>query len=291
MDQLPDLTDRVALVTGSSRGLGAAVARRLATAGADVIVTYRRRTAEAEAVADQVRAEGRRAWTHPVDLSEPNRIEALFEAVAAEPGGLDILVANAAATSFVPLTEATVRQIERTYAISVTGFLRSVQLAVPLMAGRGGGHVVAVSGADTRTYIPAHGILAGAKAALETTVHYLACELGDQGITVTGINPGTIMGDSIRMMIGDELYAGAVEVEARSHPLRTAAGPDDIADPVVLLCSDAARWLNGAVVDADGGGVFAMTGRWMAESAENALARAGRSGEPGAAGPSVERLD
>ncbi|MEL7207121.1 MAG: SDR family oxidoreductase [Actinomycetota bacterium] len=289
MSQLPDLTDRVALVTGSSRGLGAATARRLADAGADVIVTYRRKVDEAEAVADEVRDRGRRAWTHKVDMAKVDRIEALFEAIAEEPGGIDILVANAAATSFVPLMEASVRQVERTYAISSTGFLRAVQLAVPMMEARGGGHIVGISGADTRTYIPAHGILAGAKASMETMVRYLACEVGDRGITVTGLNPGTIMGESIQMMLGAELYAGAVEVEERSHPLRAAAGPDDIADPVVLLCSDAARWMNGTVADADGGSVFAMCGRWMSESAENAMHRAGL--DESALGPSVEKLD
>lgn len=289
MSQLPDLTDRIALVTGASRGLGAAVSRRLADAGADVVITYRRKVDEAEAVAAEVRERGRKAWTHKADMAKIDRIESLFEAVADDPGGLDILVLNAAATSFVPLMEASVRQVERTYAISSTGFLRAVQLAVPMMEARGGGHIVGISGADTRTYIPAHGILAGAKASMETMIRYLACELGERGITVAGVNPGTIMGESIEMMLGEELYAGAVQVEERSHPLRAAAGPEDIADPVVLLCSDAARWLNGSVVDADGGSVFAMCGRWMAESAENAMHRAGLDGD--ALGPSIQSLD
>ena len=289
MSQLPDLSNRIALVTGSSRGLGAAVARRLADAGADVVVTYRKRSEEAESVAEAVRGRGARAWVYQLDMSDIESIEALFEQIAAGPGGLDILVANAAATSFVPLMEASVRQIERSYAISSTGFLRAVQLAVPMMETRGSGHIVGISGADTRTYIPAHGILAGAKAAMETMIRYLACEVGSRGITVTGLNPGTIMGESIEMMLGKDLYAGAVKMEARSHPLRQAAGPDDIADPVVLLCSDAARWMSGTIADADGGSVFAMCGRWMAEAAENSLGGSGV--ESADLGPSVQSLE
>ncbi len=91
------------------------------------------------------------------------------------------------------------------------------------------------------------------------------------------------------MMLGKDLYAGAVKMEARSHPLRQAAGPDDIADPVVLLCSDAARWMSGTIADADGGSVFAMCGRWMAEAAENSLGGSGV--ESADLGPSVQSLE
>lgn len=160
-----DLGGKIALVTGSSRGLGAGIARRLAGAGADVIITYRRAEAEARAVADQVRDLGRRTWVFRVELGDERSIEQLFAAVRDQVGGLDTCVLNAAATSFRPLMTAQRRHLEKTYAISVFGFLQAVQLAFPLIEARGGGTILGVSGADTRTWIPSHGILAGAKAA------------------------------------------------------------------------------------------------------------------------------
>lgn len=281
----PDLSGRICLVTGSSRGLGRATALALAAAGADVVVTYRKQREEAAAVAESIRELGRRAFVEHLDLEDVPSIDALFAKVAEEVGGLDVLVLNAAATSFRPLMEAEPRHLERTYAISTVGFLRSVQKAVPLLEARGGGTIIGVSGADTRTYIPAHGILAGAKAAMEAMIRYLACELGPRGITIFGVNPGTIMSDSMRTMLGDALYATAERYESRSHPLRQAAAPGDVAEPIVLLCSPLARWLHGSILDADGGSIFAMTGRWMDEGARAAM----KKGEvdPSEAGPAA----
>lgn len=272
-----DLRDKVALVTGASRGLGAATAVRLAELGCDVVLTYRRQADAAQAIADEVRAAGRRAWVTQLDLGnpeiavgDPGSIEAVFADVDAGPGTLDILVANAAATSFRPLLETEVRHVERTFAISVTGFLRAVQLAAPLMERAGGGRIVAVSGADTQTWIPAHGILAGAKAAMETFVRYLACELGEHNISVVGVTPGWISGESLQKMLGP-LYPAAVRSEERSHPLRRAATPRDIAEVVAMMCTPAATWVSGNMVTADGGGIFAFCGRYTAATAAEIL--------------------
>ncbi len=282
------LAGRVALVTGSSRGLGAATARRLARAGCDVVVTYRRQEDAARAVAADVEAAGQRAWVRRCDVGEVDDIDALLAAVADPergPGRLDVLVANAAATSFRPLLDAEPRHIERTFAISVTGFLRLVQQAVPLLEASGHGRIVAVSGVDTVTWIPAHGILAAAKAAMESMVAYLGCELGERGLTVVGVNPGWIDGDSLKLMLGP-FHEALSTIETRTHPLRKAMTPDDVAETVALLCTDAARLVNGSIVPADGGGVFAFCGRFIGLAAEQAMA--GGIDDPGAA-PSVVR--
>ncbi len=283
---LPDLSGKTALVTGASRGLGRATALDLAGAGADVIVTYRKQREAADEVAQEIRSMGRQTFVHELDMGDVESIDALFEAARQTPGRLDILVLNAAATAFKPLMEAKPHHLEKTYAISTIGFLRAVQNAVPMMEAVGGGTIIGVSGADTRTLIPAHGILAGAKAAMEAMIRYLACEVGQRGITVLGVNPGTIMSDSMRTMLGDALFATATGYESRSHPLRTAARPEDAAPPIVLLCSPAARWLNGAIVDTDGAGVFAMCGRWMDEGSRAMI----RKGDARAsdAGPSAQ---
>ncbi|MFM7272009.1 MAG: SDR family oxidoreductase [Actinomycetes bacterium] len=271
MDRNADLTGRVALVTGASRGLGAATARNLAQHGCDVVLTYRKRAEEAEAVADAVRATGRRAWLHRVELGEEESVDALIAAIRDEPGRIDILVANAAATSFRSLLDAERRHVERTFAISVTAFLQLVQGVVPLM-GESGGRIVAVSGADTRTWIPGHGLLAAAKAAMESMVQYLACELAPRGTTVVGISPGWLDGDSIQMMLGP-FYETAMAAERETHPMRQTVSPDEAADTIAMLCGDAARWLNGSTVEADGAGIFALLGRYSVMGAKVALAQ------------------
>lgn len=259
-----DLSGKIALVTGSSRGLGAGIARQLAVAGADVVVTYRRARDEAHRVADEVRDAGREAWVYAVEMGEIESIERLFGTVEDEVGGLDICILNAASTAFRPLLQAEPRHLEKTYAISVYGFLRSVQLAFPMIAARGGGTILGVSGADTRSWIPTHGILAGAKAAMESMIRYLAVENGDTGVTILGVNPGAIDTQSVDVMLG-KLAGELLKMERQSHPLRQVASPDDIGKAIVLLCTPAARWAHGAVVDLDGAGIFAMYGRYAQE--------------------------
>ena len=259
-----DLSGKIALVTGGSRGLGAGLVRRLAGAGADVVLTYRRAEREAQAVAEQARALGRRAWVLPVEMGETESIEALFQAVDDQAGGLDICILNAAATSFRPLMQAEMKHLHKTYAISVFGFLRAVQLALPRIAARGGGTILGVSGADTRAWIPSHGILAGAKAAMESMIQYLAVETGDSNVTILGVNPGAIRTESVDVMLG-ELAEPLLEKERLTHPIRRLATPDDVAEAIVLLCTPSARWAHGTVVNLDAGGVFAMWGRFTKE--------------------------
>lgn len=258
------LEGKVALVTGSSRGLGAGLARCLAAAGADVIITFRRAEEQAQAVAEEVRGFGRRAWVFPLEMGETQSIETLFESIQTEVGALDICVLNAAATSFRPLMKAEMKHLEKTYAISVFGFLRAVQLALPMIEARGGGTIMGISGADTRTWIPSHGILAGAKAAMESMIAYLAVENGRSGVTILGVNPGTIRTESVDVMLG-ELAEPLMEKERQDHPMGVLATPDDLAESIVLLTSPAARWAHGTVVDLDGGGVFAMWGRYTGQ--------------------------
>ena len=258
-DQGP-LTGRRVLITGGSRGLGAASARRLAAMGAQVVLTYRHRADEAAAVVAECEALTPGARAEQLDLLEEDSVRALFARLAAADEDLDVVIANAAATAFKPLLELKLHQIDKTFAISVRHFLLLVQLAFPLLQPRGG-RIVAVSGADTVGYIPGHGLLAAAKSSMETLVRYLACELGPLGVTTVGLLPGYIDTDSIRLMAGpyhDKLTAA----EELTHPLRTAATPQDASEAVALLCLDEARWLNGQIVHNDGGGLFAALGRF-----------------------------
>lgn len=285
------LQGRRALITGGSRGLGAATARRLAGMGAEVIVTYRRREDDAARVVAECAALTPGARAEPLDLLDEDSVRALFDRITERDGSLDIVVANAAATAFKPLLELKLHQIDKTFTITVRHFLLIAQLAFPLLQPRGG-RIVAISGADTVGYIPGHGLLAAAKASMETLVRYLACELGPLGVTAVGVLPGYIDTESIRLMAGpyhDKLRAA----EELTHPLRTAATPEDASEVVALVCLPEARWLNGQVVHNDGGGLFAYTGRFGAAWAmlpDDALA--GRTPPPDAdASPMLQRTD
>ena len=254
------LEGRTALVTGGSRGLGAATARRLAHLGAEVIVTYRAQQDAAQAVVADCEAATPGARAEHLDLLDEDSVRALFARMTERGDHLDVLVANAAATAFKPLLELKLHQIDKTFAITVRHFLLMVQLAFPLLEPRGG-RIVAVSGADTVGYIPGHGLLAAAKAGMETIVRYLACELGPRGVTAVGILPGYVDTDSIKLMTGP-FHAKLVAAEEQTHPLRTAASPEDASEAIALVCLPEARWLNGQIVQNDGAGIFAYMGRF-----------------------------
>lgn len=260
------LGDKVALITGGSRGLGAATARHLARWGARVLITYRQQEdAAMEVVADcSESTPGARAIQ--MDLTDEASVRSAFESIMTEEDRLDFLVANAAATALKPLLALKMHQIDKTFAIPVRHFILMIQLAYPLLE-KAGGRIVAVSGADTVGYIPTHGLLAAAKASMETLVRYLAAELGPSGLTAVGVLPGYIDTDSIRVMTGP-LYESLKQAEIETHPLREAASPDAAAEAIALMCLPEARWLNGQIVQNDGGGLYAMQGRFFQAAAQ-----------------------
>ena len=187
---------QTALVTGSSRGIGRAVALRLAEEGADVVVHFRRNADAAEDAAAAVTALGRRAVAVRADLGEPEAVDALFDKVRASFGSLDILVANAAAHRLqaADRNPAAITCRRRSPSRS-TPWWRWCNGAAELMHGRSG-KIVTVSGIDARRYVPLHGAMAAAKGAAEVLTAYLACELAPRGIRVNGVNPGFVDTDS-----------------------------------------------------------------------------------------------
>ncbi len=253
------LEGKVALITGGSRGLGAATARLLSRWGARVVITYRQDETAAVSVVSECETSTPGARAIQMDLLDEDSVRRAFEDLGEE--SLDFLIANAAATALRPLLALKMHQIDKTFAISVRHFILMVQLAFPLLE-KTGGRIVAVSGADTVGYIPTHGLLAAAKSSMETLVKYLAAELGPAGVTSVGVLPGYIDTDSIQLMTGP-LYGPLKQAETETHPLRTAASPDDAAQAIGLVCLPEARWLNGAIVSNDGGGLYAMQGRFF----------------------------
>lgn len=249
------LDGRVALVTGGSRGMGRAIALRVASDGADLIVTYRKEQRLAEEVVETATTLGRRAVAVRADLERSEDVEGIFEVVRTQFGRLDIFVANAAATAFRPLMEVKDYNVTRTFAITVTAFVLAAQRAAALM-GEGFGRIVAVSGFDARDVIPGHGTLGAAKAAMETLVRYLACELGPRGVTVNGVSPGLVETDSYQMYLAQGLGVDPTPAQARLiafTPRRRLGRPEDVANLVAFLCSEEADFLTGQTMVLDGG--------------------------------------
>lgn len=246
---------QVALITGSSRGIGRATAELLARRGAEVIVHYRRDEAAALETRRAIQAAGGTAHVLCADLREPEAVAAMMDTVAQRVGRLDILVANAASSAFKPLLEIQPRHVEMTFQTTFGAFLTMVQKALPLMRGRAG-HVVTVSGFDTLRVLPGHGLLGAAKAALETATRYFAVELAPHGINVNGVVPGFVETASAQLYADTQEpggYAAAREAWAARTPRGRVATPEDIARVVCLLCGPDARWITGQVLVADGG--------------------------------------
>jgi enoyl-[acyl-carrier protein] reductase III len=246
-------TNKIALITGSSRGIGRAIALRLAAEGARIVVNYRRNVAEAEAVVAEIGRLGSSAIAVQADMSNGDDVRAMFQRVQAQYSHLDIFVANAAATSFRPLLRQGEHNITRTFDLTIKGFLVAVQAAVPLMQGRSG-KIVTISGIDSLRALSGHGLLGAAKAALENLTMYLAHELGPQGIAINSINPGLIETDSSKMYAGgDAGYAQYVRDVLPNTPAGRVGRPEDVAAVAAFLCSDDADFIRGQTLLVDGG--------------------------------------
>jgi enoyl-[acyl-carrier protein] reductase III len=247
---------RVALVTGGSRGIGRAVALRLAASGHTVYIGYKQNQAAADEVVRAAKAAGGgtahgRVIPVQADLEDPAAVAAMFDRIHTEQGALDYLVSNAAATAFKPTLDQKPHNIRRTFALSLESFLQSVQAAAPLMRDRQGS-ILVMSGYDSIRFVPLHGLLGAAKAALESLVRSLAVELASEMITVNAICPGPVETDSVRVMCGDAWPEVAASL-AQATPAGRVGTPDDIAGIAAFLLGSDARWITGQTLVADGG--------------------------------------
>ncbi|MEN8375227.1 MAG: SDR family NAD(P)-dependent oxidoreductase [Gemmatimonadota bacterium] len=246
------LAGRRALVTGASRGIGRAIALHLARAGADVCIAYRTREEEALAVAEQARGESVRAHTARADLAVRGAADELVADAVESLGGLDIFVANAGVwpAEYVPFGELSAERWRATLALNLDGLFEVTRAAVRRLAD--GGRLVLISSTAGQRGEPGHADYAASKAALAGLVKSLAVELAPRGITVNCVAPGWV---DTEMCEAAFAGGGRARIEA-GIPLGRVAEPEDVAGPVVFLCSRLARHVTGTTVSVNGGAVL-----------------------------------
>ncbi|MFD9324830.1 SDR family NAD(P)-dependent oxidoreductase [Streptomyces sp. NPDC060065] len=245
-----DLIGRTALVTGASRGIGQAIAVRLAAKGAVVIVHFGTDEDGAKTTVDEIERSGGTALAVGAELGVDDDVETLFAGVEAGLAGrpLDILVNNAATAPAGPLGATTRKEFDHLFAVNVRAPYFIIQRALPLF--RDGGRIITISSVATRMANPTQTSFAMTKGAVETMSMTLANELGVRGITVNAVAPG-----ATRTATNGSAFEapGLAEFIAGSTALNRLGGPDDVAEVVAFLASDAARWVTGQVIDASGG--------------------------------------
>ncbi|MEH1164135.1 SDR family oxidoreductase [Micromonospora sp. CPCC 205539] len=240
------LDGKVALVTGGGRGIGAAVALRLAEEGADVALTFQQNQQHANDVVDQIKAAGRRAIALQADSADPAAVISAVDRVAGELGRLDILVNNAGAFLLGPLDQLSLEDFEQTVAVNVRAPFVAAQAAVPHMSA--GGRIINIgSNVAERAVFPGFSLYAMSKTALIGLTKALGRELGDRAITVNLVNPGPTDTD---LNPADGPNADTVKgLTALGH----YAAPADIAAAVAFLASSNGRYITGATLNVDGG--------------------------------------
>jgi 3-oxoacyl-[acyl-carrier protein] reductase len=243
------LEGKVAVVTGASKGIGAAIAKSLAKAGAAVVVNYASSKAGADAVVAAITSEGGRAVAVQADVSKGAQAQALIEAAVAQFGRLDVLVNNSGVYEFAPIEEVGEEHYRRLFDVNVLGVLLATGAAAKHLGE--GGSVVNISSAITHVNTPTASVYAGTKGAVNAISGVLANELAPRRIRVNVVSPGFVVteGTHTAGIVGSDMEAGFVA----QTPLGRAGQPDDIAEVVTFLASDEARWLTGEVITASGG--------------------------------------
>jgi 3-oxoacyl-[acyl-carrier protein] reductase/enoyl-[acyl-carrier protein] reductase III len=242
----------VALITGSSRGIGRVLALKLAAKGVRVVVNYKNNKDLAEQTLADVRAAGADGIVVQADVEEPDSIDALFEVISAEYGKLDYLVANAAASAFKPVTQLKLHHLDRSWAMNVRSFVLLAQHAVDLIP-ESGGRIVAVTSYGSLRAFPTYASLGAAKAATETYVKFMATEFGRRKITVNAVNGGLIDTDSLEYFYDKLPGMAPMETVLEKVPLGRAGTADEMASAIEFLLSDSAGYITGQTLTVDGG--------------------------------------
>lgn len=240
---------RVAIVTGSSQGIGAAVIERLARDGFAVTINYSGQDGPAEELAAKVKAGGGDAIAVKADVSDPAAVADLFDRTEQAFGAIDALVNNAGIMKLAPVADSSDELFDRHVAVNLKGAFNCLREGARRI--RDGGRIVSFSSSVVGLYQPTYGVYAATKAAVEAMTHILAKELGVKGITVNAIAPGPV---ATKLFLDDKSDEQVAQV-TKMIPLGRLAEPSDIADAVSMLVGPDAHWITGQVIRANGGAV------------------------------------
>ncbi len=238
---------RTAIVTGSSRGIGAAVARRLSKDGFSVVVNYTGNAAEAESVVADIKQDGGNALSIQADVSDPAAMRRMFDQAAAVSGGVDVLVNNAGIMQLAKISDADDGFFDRHIAINLKGVFNGMREAAKRL--RSGGRIISFSSSVVGLYQPTYGVYAATKGGVEAMTHVLANELRGRNITVNAVAPGPTATDLFLKGKPKEV----IDHLAKLAPLERLGEPRDIAAVVAFLASPDGGWINGQVLRANGG--------------------------------------
>ena len=239
--------ERVAIITGSSQGIGAAVAERLAADGLAVVVNYSSKAGPAEDLVRKIEGAGGRAVAIGADVSDPAAVRELFAQTETAFGGVDVLVNNAGIMKLAPVAETTDALFDQTIAINLKGVFNGMREAATRL--RSGGRIVSFSSSVVGLYQPTYAAYAATKAGIEAMSHILSKELGPRKITVNVIAPGPV---ATKLFLDGKSDDEIKPIVGRT-PLGRLGEPDDIARAISFLVSDDGGWINGQVLRANGG--------------------------------------
>jgi 3-oxoacyl-[acyl-carrier protein] reductase len=238
---------KVAIVTGSSRGIGAAIAERLARDGFTVIINYAGKTAEAETLAARIEAAGGKALTHKADVSNATEVKRMFDAAETAFGGVDVLVNNAGIMPLATVADTDDATFDRVVAVNLKGTFNVLREAAQRL--RSGGRIINLSTSQVGLLHPAYGVYAATKAGVEAITHVLSKELRGRNITVNAMAPGPTATDLFLQGKSQDV----MDQFAKLAPLERLGTPQDIAGVVAFLAGPDGAWINGQVLRANGG--------------------------------------
>ncbi|MDE1163272.1 MAG: glucose 1-dehydrogenase [Acidobacteriaceae bacterium] len=244
------LTGKVAVVTGASKGIGAAIAKKLGAEGASVVVNYASDKAGAEKVVAEIEAAGGKAVVAGGSVTKQADIDAIFAAATKAFGKVDVLVNNAGVYEMKPITDVTEEHIDWIFDTNVKGLLLTTKAALKYFPAEGGS-IVNIGSLVSEITPPGSSVYTATKGAVDAITRVLAKELGDRKIRVNAVNPGFVVteGSHAAGFAGGQFEDWAVS----QTPLKRAGRPDDIADAVAFVVSEDARWVNGSLLQAAGG--------------------------------------
>lgn len=240
-------TSGVALITGASQGIGAAIARRLTTAGYAVGINYKVNRVAAERLVDELQQRGGAAMAVQADVAQPDEVQQLFHAVEQAFGNIDVLINNAGILTTTPLADTSDALFEQLFSTNTRGVFNTLREATSRL--NQGGRIINMSSTSLALNLPGYALYNATKAAVEAFIPILSKELKGRQITVNGIAPGPIATTLFLHGKTDQ----QIRHFADMSPLERLGQPDDIADIVAFLVSPAGRWVNGQVLRANGG--------------------------------------